>query len=139
MCGRACGLATSTSPTPPCSDEPQKHSKKSPLHHLVETVSKNARRGAVVLQRKAVLFVLLREEEGLLRIKSWEAAYLLLGPGSGFQSGWRCSCWLGLVGPGTAAACCCRRTTGSCLSRATHKAGHSLVLPTLDSGRQTLS
>ena len=77
--------------------------------------------------------------EVLLRIKSWEVAYLLLGRDSGSRLGWQCSCWPGLAGPGTAGACCCRRTTESCPSRATHKAGHSLVLPALDSGRQTLS
>ena len=77
--------------------------------------------------------------EVLLRIKCLEVAHLLSGPDSGSRLGWRCSCWPDLVGPGTAAACCCRRTTESCLSRATHRAGHSLVLPALGSGRQTLS
>lgn len=77
--------------------------------------------------------------EVLLRIKGLEVAHLLSGPDSGSRLGWRCSCWPGLAGPGTAAACCCRRTTESCLSRATHKAARSLVLPAPDSGRQTLS
>ena len=77
--------------------------------------------------------------EVLLRIKSWEVAYLSLGQDSGSRSGWQCSCWPGLAGPGTAGACCCHKMTESCLSRATHKAGRSLVLPALGSGLQTLS
>ena len=74
--------------------------------------------------------------EAWLRIKSWDVAYLLLGLDSGSRSGWQCSCWPALVGRATAGACCCRRRTVSCLSRATHKAARSLVLPALGSDLQ---
>ena len=74
--------------------------------------------------------------EVLLRIKSWEVAYLSLGQDSGSRSGWQCSCWPALVGRATAGACCCRRRTVSCLSRATRTAARSLVLPALGSDLQ---